>query len=324
MAPIFSRSYYSASAAEFLRASPAAVLGELVAHHTFTVDQNQRNAWQAEISHLQEVANALSDSFFFLEFAIPRMGKRADAVIITGGVVFVIEYKVGADDYEKHAMDQVLDYALDLKNFHEGSHSRTLVPILVATEAQARQLEVKVWSDGVMRPIPTNRATLLPTIRELLASLKSLPVDAEAWAASSYKPTPTIVEAAQALYRGHDVQEISRSEAGAENLSRTGAYIAKVIEEAKRCDRKAICFVTGVPGSGKTLAGLNIATERMRSSADEHAVFLSGNGPLVAVLREALANDEVDRSKASGAKICKQEGCLSSRKRIYPEHSPLS
>ena len=302
MAPIFSRSYYSASAAEFLRTSSAAVLGELVAQHTFTVDQNQRNAWQAEISHLKEVANALSDSFFFLEFAIPRMGKRADAVIITDGVVFVIEYKVGADDYPKHAMDQVLDYALDLKNFHEGSHSRTLVPILVATKAPAQQLELNVWSDGVMRPIPTNRETLLPTIRELLVNLKSIPMDAEAWAASSYKPTPTIVEAAQALYRGHDVQEISRSEAGAENLSRTGAYIAKVIEEAKRCDRKAICFVTGVPGSGKTLAGLNIATERMRSSADEHAVFLSGNGPLVAVLREALANDEVDRSKASSAK----------------------
>jgi hypothetical protein len=201
MAPPFSRSYYSASAAEFLRTSPAAVLGELVAHHTFTVDQNQRNAWQAEISHLKEVANALSDSFFFLEFAIPRMGKRADAVIITDGVVFVIEYKLGADDYEKHAMDQVLDYALDLKNFHEGSHSRTLVPILVATEAQAPQLEVKVWSDGVMRPIAANRATLIPTIRELLASLKSLPLDAEAWSESSYKPTPTIVEAAQALYR---------------------------------------------------------------------------------------------------------------------------
>jgi hypothetical protein len=302
MTTMFSRSYYSASAAEFLRASPAAVLGELVVHHTFAVDQNQRNAWQAEISHLQEVANVLGDSFFFLEFAIPRMGKRADAVIITGGVVFVIEYKVGAEDYQKHAIDQVLDYALDLKNFHEGSHSRTLVPILVATKAPAQQLGGKLWSDGVMRPILANRETLLPIVRKLLASLKSIPVDAQAWAASPYKPTPTIVEAAQALYQGHDVQEISRSEAGAENLSRTGAYIAKVIDEAKRYDRKAICFVTGVPGSGKTLAGLNIATERRRSSADEHAVFLSGNGPLVAVLREALAKDEVDRSKASGAK----------------------
>ena len=118
---------------------PTAVLGELVAHHTFAVDQNQRNAWQAEILHLQEVANALTDSFFFLEFAIPRMGKRADAVIISDGYVLVIEYKVGADNYQKDAIDQVLDYALDLKNFHEGSHSRTIVPILVATKAPPYQ-----------------------------------------------------------------------------------------------------------------------------------------------------------------------------------------
>ena len=154
------------------------------------------------------------------------------------------------------------------------------------------------WADGVIRPILANRETLLPAIRILRATSKSEPVDAEAWAASSYKPTPTIVEAAQALYSGHDVQEISRSEAGAENLSQTGDYIAKVIEKAKRGNMKAICFVTGVPGSGKTLAGLNIATERRRASKDEHAVFLSGNGPLVAVLREALAIDEVDRNKA--------------------------
>ena len=184
MVPIFSRAYYGASATEFLLASPPAVLGELVAHHTFAVDQNQRNAWQAEIIHLQEVANDLSDSFFFLEFAIPRMGKRADAVIVTGGHIFVIEYKVGADDYERYAIDQALDYAIDLKNFHEGSHNRTLVPILVATKAPARQLRVQAWADGVMRPILTNRETFLPTIREVLASLKSVPVDTEAWAAS--------------------------------------------------------------------------------------------------------------------------------------------
>src|SRR6516165_136899 len=121
------RSYYSASAAEFVAASPASVLGDLVTHHTFAVDQCQRNAWQAEILHLQEVARALAESFFFLEFAIPRMGKRADAIVIAGGLVFVIEYKVGADDYKNNAIDQVLDYALDLKNFHEGSHTRTLI-----------------------------------------------------------------------------------------------------------------------------------------------------------------------------------------------------
>jgi hypothetical protein len=168
-------------------------------------------------------------------------------------------------------------------------------------------LNVEAWADGVTRPILANRARLLPAIQEVHASLKSQAIDPEAWAASSYKPTPTIVEAAQALYRGHDVQEISRSEAGAENLSRTAEYITKIIEKAKRHSVKAICFVTGVPGSGKTLAGLNIATERMRTSTDEHAVFLSGNGPLVAVLREALAADEVDRANVKGAAVRKKD-----------------
>jgi hypothetical protein len=176
---MLTRSYYSATAPDFLRASPTAVLGELVAHHTFAVDQNQRNAWQAEILHLQEVANALTDSFFFLEFAIPRMGKRADAVIISDGYVLVIEYKVGADNYQKHAIDQVLDYALDLKNFHEGSHSPTIVPILVATKAPALPVEVQSWADGVIRPILANRETLLPAIQILRATSKSEPVDAE-------------------------------------------------------------------------------------------------------------------------------------------------
>jgi hypothetical protein len=253
MNPTLTRSYYSASAADFLRVSPAAVLGELVTHHTFAVDQSQRNAWQAEILHLQKVANALPDSFVFLEFAIPRMGKRVDAVIVSSGHVLVIEYKIGADEYQKHAIDQVLDYALDLKNFHEGSHSLTILPILVATEAPAVTLQVQAWKDGVLRPILANYETLLPVIRTLREKLKSEPVDAKVWAASSYKPTPTIVEAAQALYRGHDVREISRSEAGAENLSQTGNYIAEVVEEAKRRHVKAICFVTGVPGSGKDI-----------------------------------------------------------------------
>ena len=300
---MLSRSYYGASAANLVRASPATVLGELVTHHTFAVDQAQRNAWQAEIVHLQEVAKALPDSFFFLEFAIPRMGKRADAVIVSGGQIFVIEYKVGANDYQKHAIDQVLDYALDLKNFHEGSHSPTIVPILVATEAPPRESKVQAWADGLICPILANHARLLPAIQEVCTSHKSQAIDPEAWAASSYKPTPTIVEAAQALYRGHDVREISRSEAGAENLSRTAEYVTKVIEEAKRRSVKAICFVTGVPGSGKTLAGLNIATERMRASTDEHAV----NGPLVAVLRAALAVDEVDRANLKGAAVSKKD-----------------
>jgi hypothetical protein len=181
--------------------------------------------------------------------------------------------------------------------------TRTIVPILVATRVPTPAQQQKVpWFDGVTRPVLANRDTLLPTINELLLELDADPIDAEDWAASPYKPTPTIVEAAQALYQVHGVQEISRSEAGAENLSCTATYIANVVDEAKRSHRKAICFVTGVPGSGKTLAGLSVANGQMKAHQDEHAVFLSGNGPLVAVLREALAIDEVDRNRSNGSK----------------------
>jgi hypothetical protein len=264
--------------------------------------------WLQQIEDLKLLASAVSQSHFFLEFSIPRMGKRADAILLAGRIVFVLEYKVGATEYWAHAADQALDYALDLKNFHTGSHDRTIVPILIATDAPAAVSGVEPWYDGVARPIFANSETLTPLIKAALTQLGSDAADDPlAWARSSYKPTPTIVEAAQALYQGHDVHEISRSEAGAENLSRTASYIADVIEHAKQEQKKAICFVTGVPGSGKTLAGLNLATERMRASEEEHAVFLSGNGPLVAVLREALAQDEVERCQLANQPKSKKE-----------------
>ena len=114
-------------------------------------------------------------------------------------------------------------------------------------------------------------------------------VDVAAWRSSGYRPTPTIIEAAEALYRNHAVEEISRSDAGAKNLQTTSDKIAAIIDRSKSEGRKSICFITGVPGAGKTLAGLNIAAKRSEKHEDEHAVFLSGNGPLVDVLREALA-----------------------------------
>lgn len=243
----------------------------------------------------------------FLEFAIPRMGKRADAVLVAKDLIFVIEYKVGAKEYQRHAIDQVLDYALDLKNFHAGSHGLIIVPVLVATQAPDHPNTVALWDDEVVQPLRANQATLVSVINAVLEKLGGEPIDPVTWVAAPYRPTPTIVEAAQALYQGHDVQEISRSEAGAENLSRTAAYISQVIETAKQRGEKAICFVTGVPGSGKTLAGLNIANERMKAHEDEHAVFLSGNGPLVAVLREALAIDEVEQARVKGEKIAKKD-----------------
>ena len=306
MLPLPQRAAYGATTADFVLTDPDLVLGTLVAHHDFDLEGAQRRAWQRQIRHLQKVVAEFGDGHLFLEFAIPRMGKRADAVLLLQGVVYVLEYKVGADTCQRHAIDQVVDYALDLKNFHEGSHDLTIVPIVVATDAPRIRVEIEPWPDQVMQPLCVNSESTASTLHKCeLRFVGHLPLDAMKWVNSSYKPTPTIVEAAKALYQGHDVREISRSEAGAHNLSRTGEYIDAVIERVKREGRKAICFVTGVPGSGKTLAGLSIANGRMKADEDEHAVFLSGNGPLVDVLREALALDEVERAKELGTPVSK-------------------
>jgi hypothetical protein len=293
------RAYYANNASDFPQDESDAVLGRLVGQSPFEITPAQLHAWRREITFLRELAPHVPDAHFFLEFSIPRMGRRADAVILWRGVVFVIEFKVGAADFSQHAVDQVLGYALDLKNFHETSHSRQIVPVLVSTEANDLDLHIAWYPDQVAVPVKATPGMVLNVLRAFTTvDLESL--DPNAWETGRYRPTPTIIEAAQALYRNHTVEDISRSEAGATNLSTTAAYIGQVIDLAKTEGRKTVCLVTGVPGSGKTLAGLNVANQRMQGHDDEHAVFLSGNGPLVAVLREALARDAIERAMERG------------------------
>ena len=302
------RCAYWSTLLDFSRTNEDQVFARLAKQLSFDLVHNQKSAWIAQISHLRRVAATLDDGTIFFEFLIPRMGKRADVVIVRRGVVFVLEYKVGETTFPGHAIDQVVDYALDLKNFHAGSHAVPIVPVLVATRATSCSTPDEPGFDGVMGPVHAAADSLTDQIIQMNRRLADAPeLDPVSWATAGYKPTPTIVEAAQALYQGHDVREISRSEAGAENLTRTGAYINDVIDDAKSRGRKVVCFVTGVPGSGKTLAGLSIANARMNADEDEHAVFLSGNGPLVAVLREALARDEVERGRATGSRVVKKD-----------------
>ncbi len=238
----------------------------------------------------------LNSGHILFEFAIPRMGKRADVVLILGCTVVVVEFKVGSATFDRSAVEQVQDYALDLKNFHRGSHTLPIVPLLVATQAKAASHPSLQWAaDRVAEPVLTNADQLGSVLDDVMREAEGQPIDFDAWLTSGYQPTPTIVEAAQALYQAHGVEEIARSDAGAQNLGLTSRCISEIIERSKTHRRKSICLVTGVPGAGKTLAGLNIATKRTQEHSDEHAVFLSGNGPLVAVLREALARDESAR-----------------------------
>ncbi len=281
----------------------------------------QRNAWIKQIKILKNVIPENIGGHVFFEFAIPRMGKRVDNIIIIGDLIFVIKFKVGDKKYEKHAIDQVMDYCLDLKNFHEGSHSEKIFPIVDSTEAEFVENSISQYQDLVYRPVFANKENLFEVINNcLLEQDQESFIDPVKWEKSAYKPTPTIIEAAQALYNGHSVKEISRSDGGAINLSKTTDCINKIIDYSKTNNKKSICFVTGVPGAGKTLAGLNIANERMNIDENENAVFLSGNGPLVDVLREALTRDEVRNAKSNGEKMSKKEASIKSNAFIQNIH----
>lgn len=263
----------------------------------------QRDEWLQQIAILKTALQGLRGAIAF-EFSIPRMGRRIDVLLLIEAVVFVIEFKAVAVD--RYAMDQVWDYALDLKNFHEASHDRAIVPILVPTEAQLSTVRSPVMDvDRVYRPVTVGKNGLRTFIEQILACSADVPIDAQAWFFASYRPTPTIIEAARALYAQHSVDEIARHDAGAENLRVTSGHLQDIIEDAQRLKRKVICFVTGVPGAGKTLVGLNVATQEQGDGAIAPAVYLSGNDPLVAVLREALARDEVERQAVLGKTLRK-------------------
>ncbi len=300
-----SSAWYAAPIGEFLGTPEQRVRGGLVDASQFDVTQTQRDAWMREIGILR-AALAGVEGWLVLEFDIPRLGSRVDAVVISGSALIPIEFKVGERTYARSDFNQAWDYALDLKNFHAGSHDAPLFPILLATEAADSDVK---WEpphpDGVRSPRRCNPDGLARAISEARGEATGPTLDGATWIAAAYHPTPTIIEAAQALYARHTVEAISRSDAGAKNLSVTSRTVESVIEAAARDGFKAIVFVTGVPGAGKTLVGLNVATHRRRSDDATHAVFLSGNGPLVAVLREALTRDELARRKASGKRTRK-------------------
>ena len=290
---------------EFVNQSPDELLGALTRISGFDIELTQRDAWEISAAVLQEALAGI-DGYIYLEFEVPRLGSRIDAVVVVGPVVFPIEFKVGESKYHRDARNQAWDYALDLKNFHRASHTASILPILVATNAPASDAAWEApHSDGVRHPFCCNSDGLRNAIQSGLTSAHGPALDGLGWGRAPYHPTPTIIEAAQALYGRHSVDAISRSDAGARNLAITSKRVEEVIEDARTHGFKAIIFVTGVPGAGKTLVGLNVATQRRDKDSGTHAVFLSGNGPLVAVLHEALIRDDVARAKARGKPIRK-------------------
>jgi DUF2075 family protein len=301
--------YYKNTIEFFLQKSTSEIIGAITLSNEFDSTLFQNKAWKEQIEILKTSLAGYKGAIFF-EFSIPRMGKRVDAIVIINNVVFVIEFKVGENKFQAYQIEQVWDYALDLKNFHKPSHNAVLAPILVSTEAKQSFIEISMTShnDNLISPIKTNKDDLGIAIKNILHFFEEKEIiDGEIYEKGSYAPTPTIIEAAVSLYNSHSVEEITRNDADAINLTKTTSAISDIIHDAKSRSKKVICFVTGVPGAGKTLVGLKVATSHLDEEKGSQSVYLSGNAPLVAILQEALARDKVKREAELGNKIKKGE-----------------
>ena len=300
--------FYSDTVANFHTSSTNEIFGAITRNSDFPDEPTQKGAWNQEIKVLKEVLINYQGKIFF-EYSIPRMGRRIDVVLIIKNVIFVVEFKVGEKDFYQNAVDQVWDYALDLKNFHETSHINLIAPVLVCTESKKSYAIISEMphNDNLLFPIKTNEENLGTIIKTVLDLAEGENINLDNWATGRYSPTPTIIEAAMSLFNGHGVEDISRTDASAINLSVTSDAVLNIIQQAKSQNQKSICFVTGVPGAGKTLVGLNIGAKNYKQNEKSSTVFLSGNGPLVAILREALTRDKVKREKENGNKVRKGE-----------------
>ena len=292
------RYYYSSAISEFIREEESSIVGKLTGSSQHDINKKTSSSWKEEINSLKEALKDYSGrGSIYLEYNIPRMGRRVDAIVLIDGIVFILEYKTGRQTFNQSARNQVWDYALDLKNFHADSKDRILAPIVVVPCAlnEDCQLTPKSSADKVYEPLFTNTSQLGTAIQNILDQVQVAVQPSQtddAWANSGYEPTPTIIEAAIALYEKHSVADITKSGGDIEKASKA---LNRIIDHCQKEKRKAICFITGVPGAGKTLIGLNTAIELFNQGIG--AVYLSGNYPLVEVLQEALTRDYIERKR---------------------------
>lgn len=286
--------FYSNDIKTFLSQNEDEIFGIIAKNDEYDSVCKQKDAWIAQIRSLKNALNKYSNGSVIFEYTIPRVGGRIDNVVLLDDTVFVLEFKVGNEAYIGSAATQARTYAIDLANFHEESHNKTIVPILIATDAPDCELQFNKYKNNVYDVIYTN-GNNLTRIFDKFKKLFSGQIQVDKWLNSRYVPTPTIIEAAEILYNNHSVNDISQNEA-AENLTKTSNAVQKIIDYSKQNHQKSICFITGVPGAGKTLAGLNIAIENQKTTGKNYSCFLTGNQPLVSVLREALARDDSKRT----------------------------
>lgn len=285
------KAYYCNSIPGFIKDDALSIIGQLV-RHSFEVNKDQSEAWSSQIEQLQNrLRSAGMEGDIIFEYDIVRLGKRIDVILLIRHMVFSLEFKNGKKVFTAQDAQQAEDYATDIKNFHKESENLYVCPILIATEAPEYQKAqtLDCYPDKQIYLQRENIETLIPKIQEIVGKYGGeVAIDFETWFHSPYHPTPTIIAAAVEAYTTHDISEIANSEAGQSNIDACEKRISEIIQYARTKKRKCVCFVTGVPGAGKTLVGLDIVAKNLDTENRNLSVYLSGNGPLVEVLRGAL------------------------------------
>lgn len=294
------RAYYCNSIPGFIRDSSKSIIGQLV-RHSFEINKEQTDAWENQIDELQDrLATCGMEGDIIFEYDIIRLGKRIDVILLIKHMVFSLEFKNGINAFSAKDAQQAEDYAIDIKNFHKESEDLFVCPILIATDAEPYQKEQPFgpYPDKQLYLQRENIETLIPKVSAISEEFgNDEELDFEKWFNSPYYPTPTIIAAAVEAYNNHSVSDIAHSEAGQDNVNKCEKKINEVIDFAKTNKKKCVCFVTGVPGAGKTLVGLDIVAQNLEKGGDSISVYLSGNGPLVEVLREALKRNIKEKRK---------------------------
>lgn len=285
------KAYYCNSIPGFINDKSESIIGQLV-RHSFEINKDQSDAWERQVSELQNRLEACKmEGDIIFEYDIVRLGKRIDVILLIRHMVFSLEFKNGKDIFTAQDAQQAEDYAVDIKNFHKESEDLYVCPILIATDAApyAKPQSVDCYPDKQVHLQRENIETLIPKVTEISDLYgDDGKINFEKWFNSPYFPTPTIVAAAIEAYSTHNLSEIAHSEAGQENIDICEEKIDSVVSYAQKNHKKCVCLVTGVPGAGKTLVGLDVVAKNMDKGQENLSIYLSGNGPLVEVLREAL------------------------------------
>lgn len=303
--------YYSSSVESFTLTSVDEISAQL--HVKYSADgflsqyTSQTVAWNATIPQLQKELRSLLSQCqeaakwrVLLEYPLYRLRRRIDVLLLSPAAIIVIELKVGETQFQSSDRRQVEEYALDLRDFHSASSGMNIVPVLWCTEANSTYYGVAIRPGDVADVCLVGKTGLAKLLDQIGTSNPTTPYEIHEWEAGQYKPVPTVVDAATTLFAGHGVREITHADAT--NLDASANRVIQIIHETKRDSTRSLVFLAGVPGSGKTLAGLQVVHSSVESGVEDQGdiVYLSGNTPLVVVLREALARDETKRKRAMG------------------------